>query len=333
MCFHCYQFTQRQSVPIGQASFLELPAGMMDGKGGLAGIAIQEMKEECGIEVEANELIDLTLLAREKAVGDRPTGMCPSAGGCDEFIQIMYLEKNITKEELEKMEGRLVGLRNHGEVITLRVVPFDEIWKVSADAKAMWYVRQANVSCIILLSTLILVLNIPSALFLLDKLREQGKVPLLGELATPLAAEPKLLMRNGNSIPQLAFGLYKVPASDKGEQIILDAIHAGYRHFDTASFYRNEAILGRALKKSGLARECFFITSKVWNDAQTKGRQAVRKSVEQSLKALDFGGYFDLFLIHWPVPGCFVETYKELEMLHDGGKIHNLGLSNFSPQV
>jgi diketogulonate reductase-like aldo/keto reductase len=81
-----------------------------------------------------------------------------------------------------------------------------------------------------------------------------------------------------------------------------------------------------------LARACFFITSKVWNDAQTKGRQAVRKSVEQSLKALDFGGYFDLFLIHWPVPGCFVETYKELEMLHDGGKIHNLGLSNFSPQ-
>lgn len=152
MCFHCYPFTQRQSVPIGQASFLELPAGMMDGKGGLASIAIRETKEECGIEVEANELIDLTLLAHEKGVGDRPTGMCPSAGGCDEFIQIMYLEKKITREELEIMEGRLAGLRNHGEVITLRVVPFDEIWKVSADAKAMWYVRQAK--CFLHYSTL-----------------------------------------------------------------------------------------------------------------------------------------------------------------------------------
>ena len=197
------------------------------------------------------------------------------------------------------------------------------------------FARKVGDSCrIYSCSKLILIVNTTSALFLLDKLREQGKVPLLGELATPLAAgEPTLPMRNGTSIPQLAFGLYKVPASAEGEQIILDAIHAGYRHFDTASFYRNEGTLGRALKKSGLSRECFFITSKVWNDAQTKGRTAVCKSVEESLKALDFGGYFDLFLIHWPVPGRYVETYKELEMLHNEGKIHNLGLSNFSPQV
>ena len=130
---------QRQSVPIGQASFLELPAGMMDGaQGTVAGIAMQEMKQECGIEVKVNELIDLTLLAQEEAVGDRPAGICPSPGGCDEFVQIMYLEKNITKEELEAIKGRLTGLRSHGELITLRVVPFDEIWKVSGDAKTMW---------------------------------------------------------------------------------------------------------------------------------------------------------------------------------------------------
>lgn len=158
-------------------------------------------------------------------------------------------------------------------------------------------------------------------------------MPPLGEFATPLATEPSLVMRNGKTVPQLAFGLYKVPASDEGERIILDAIHAGYRHFDTAAFYKNEATLGRALKESGLPRECFFITSKVWNDAQTNGRAAVRESVEESLEALDFGGYFDLYLVHWPVPDKFVETYKELEILHDEGKVHNLGLSNFSPKV
>ena len=52
----------------------------------------------------------------------------------------------------------------------------------------------------------------------------------------------------------------------------------------------------------------------------------------QSISSLDFGDYFDLFLVHWPVPGCFVDTYKELEMLHDEGYLKNLGLSNFSPQ-
>lgn len=107
---------------------------------------------------------------------------------------------------------------------------------------------------------------------------------------------------------------------------------AGYRHFDTASYYGNEATLGAALKQSGIPREEFFICSKVWNDAQKQGSDAVRKSVMQSISLLDFGGYFDLFLVHWPVPGCFVDTYKELELLHKEGYLKNLGLSNFSPQ-
>lgn len=141
---------EQPRVPIGQASFLELPAGMLDGDGGVAGIAVQEMKEECGIEVKANELIDLTQLAYEERVSSNQlpvAGVCPSAGGCDEFVQITYLEKKITKTELEAMKGRLSGLRNHGEIITLRVVPFDEVWKVSADAKAMWYVSRRQYYC------------------------------------------------------------------------------------------------------------------------------------------------------------------------------------------
>jgi hypothetical protein len=303
---------EQPRVPIGQASALELPAGMLDGEDKVAGVACQEMEEECGITIHPRELIDLTHLACQEAVdrGHIPfAGVCPSPGGCDEFIRFMYLEKQVSRTQLEEMKGRLSGLRGHGEIITLKVVPFHDVWKVSADAQAI------------------------CSLFLLDQLRKEGKIPPMGQLATPLSTEPTLTMSNGRSVPQLAFGLYKVPACDEGEAIILNAVHAGYRHFDTAAFYGNEATLGRALQKSGLPRENFFICSKIWNDAQQRGPAAVRESVEESLEALDFGGYFDLFLIHWPVPQHFVETYKELEILHSEGKLKSLGLSNFTPQV
>uniref|UniRef100_A0A7S4WCK1 NADP-dependent oxidoreductase domain-containing protein n=2 Tax=Ditylum brightwellii TaxID=49249 RepID=A0A7S4WCK1_9STRA len=134
-------------------------------------------------------------------------------------------------------------------------------------------------------------------------------------------------------MPQLAFGLYKVPPTEEGESIVLNAIAAGYRHFDTASYYENEKVLGQALKKSGIPRNEFFICSKVWNDAQRKGREAVRGSVEKSLAAFDFGDdggcYIDLLLVHWPVPGYHVETYKELELMCKEGTIRSIGLSNY----
>lgn len=149
-----------------------------------------------------------------------------------------------------------------------------------------------------------------------------------------MMAKDQLMLRlpNGSTVPQLAFGLYKIPADEGGVSIVLEAIKAGYRHFDTASYYGNEEMLGTALKRSGLPRQDFFIVSKVWNDAQKRGRDAVRQSVLQSVALLDFGGYFDLFLVHWPVPCHFVETYKELELLHKEGYLKNLGLSNFAPE-
>lgn len=72
------------------------------------------------------------------------------------------------------------------------------------------------------------------------------------------------------------------------------------------------------------------MTSKVWNDAQRRGRAGVRESALRSVSALNFGGYLDLFLVHWPVPGCFVDTYREMEALHAEGRLRHLGLSNFS---
>jgi diketogulonate reductase-like aldo/keto reductase len=180
---------------------------------------------------------------------------------------------------------------------------------------------------------------ISSALFLLQELRRVGKLPPPGSLAKPLRSsatsgfenEPFLTLNTSAQIPQLAFGLYKVPDNTEGEKIIINAIASGYRHFDSASVYGNERTLGIVLKATALDRSEFFITGKVWNDAVSEGRTAVRASVEKSLR--DIGcTYFDLFLVHWPVPGHFVAAYKELELLHREGKLKAIGLSNFTPE-
>jgi diketogulonate reductase-like aldo/keto reductase/8-oxo-dGTP pyrophosphatase MutT (NUDIX family) len=297
-------------IPIGRVSCLEVPAGMLDDESEtVAGIAVKEMEEECGIKIKPSHLVDLTELAFDDAfkAGRIPMmAVAPSPGGCDEFCRLMYLEKKATKQELEDMKGRLSGLREHGEFITLSVVPMDQVWRVSADAKAMM------------------------SLFLIEQLRRDGKLPAPGELATSLTESEAILhLPCGTPIPQLAFGLYKVPDTKEGEEAIVQAIEAGYRHFDGASFYKNEATFGRALRSSGIARTEFFITGKVWNDAVKSGRHAVRESVETSL--VDIGcDYFDLFLVHWPVPGHFCEAYHELEVLHKEGKIKSLGISNFN---
>ena len=135
-------------------------------------------------------------------------------------------------------------------------------------------------------------------------------------------------MSDGTTVPTQAFGLYKVSPTKEGENVILDAINAGYRHFDTASLYGNERILGAAIRKSGIPRDEIVIASKVWNDAQKEGRRAVRRSVEKSLDELKCD-YIDILYVHWPVPGHFVDTYKELQDLCQEGKIKGIGLSNF----
>ena len=150
------------------------------------------------------------------------------------------------------------------------------------------------------------------------------------------AAAATLRLSNGVTIPQLAFGLYQIPSDDKGVDILLHAIKAGYRHFDAATAYRNTATLGEALRRSKIPRREFFLTSKVWNDAVAQGRSSVRSSVEKELSDLNFACqdsnsvYFDVMYIHWPVPGHFIEAYRELELLYNEGKIRGIGMSNFN---
>jgi len=133
--------TDQPRVPLGMASVLELPAGMLDSDAhSVSGIAVQEMEEECGITVRDTDFVDLTELACQEAValGNLPmAALSPSGGACDEMLRYLYLEKKVTTAELEEMRGRLHGLREHGEYITLEVVPMEDVWKISGDSKAM----------------------------------------------------------------------------------------------------------------------------------------------------------------------------------------------------
>lgn len=127
--------TKQPRVPVGASDLLELPAGMLDGSGAFAGVAAKEMEEETGIILGEGDLVDLTKLAQK---GGKPTrGMYPSAGGCDEFLRLMYHERMVTRSELDAMRGKQTGLRKEGEVITLELVPYADLWQVCSDAKAL----------------------------------------------------------------------------------------------------------------------------------------------------------------------------------------------------
>ena len=103
---------------------------------GIAGTAAREIEEECGIKLRPSELTDLTELA-----GLSGDGIAPSPGGCDEHIGYLYAERSVSTAELDEMKDRLSGLRDEGEYITLRVVALRDLWRVSADNKALWYVQ------------------------------------------------------------------------------------------------------------------------------------------------------------------------------------------------
>lgn len=132
-------------------------------------------------------------------------------------------------------------------------------------------------------------------------------------------------LSNDISIPQLGLGVYKVP-EDEVYDTVTSALELGYRHIDTASFYANEVGVGKAIKDSGIRREDIFVTTKVWNDEQ--GYDNTLKAFDQSLEKLQMD-YVDLYLIHWPVPEIFSETWKVLEQLYKEGRVRAIGVSNF----
>jgi 2,5-diketo-D-gluconate reductase A len=139
---------------------------------------------------------------------------------------------------------------------------------------------------------------------------------------------PTVTLNNGVEIPQLGFGVFQVDPADT-KRIALDALEVGYRHIDTAEMYRNEAGVGQAVRASSIDRSDIFVTSKLNN--QFHQPDQVRSAFAGTLEALDID-YVDLFLIHWPLPTSdvdYVETWKAMEGLLDGGLVRAIGVSNF----
>jgi 2,5-diketo-D-gluconate reductase A len=138
---------------------------------------------------------------------------------------------------------------------------------------------------------------------------------------------PRVNLHDGIEMPQLGFGAFQVPPADTQETVEL-ALEAGYRHFDTAASYGNERGLGAALAASGLPREDYFVTTKLWNSHQ--GHDSTLAAFEASLERLGLD-HVDLYLIHWPVPakGLFVETWRAFERIHGEEAARTIGVSNF----
>lgn len=133
-------------------------------------------------------------------------------------------------------------------------------------------------------------------------------------------------LANGIEMPWLGLGVYRAEEGPEVEEAVRVALELGYRAVDTASMYRNESGVGRALHASGLPREEVFLTTKVWNSEQ--GYDSTLRAFEASLKRLGVD-YVDLYLIHWPVPGRYKETWRALERLYREGRARAIGVSNF----
>ncbi|MDR6226381.1 aldo/keto reductase [Desmospora profundinema] len=136
----------------------------------------------------------------------------------------------------------------------------------------------------------------------------------------------RVTLNNRVQMPWVGLGLYKVRPGEEVERVVQQALELGYHHFDTAAAYGNEEGVGRAVRNSGVPREDVFITTKVSNDRQGYG--STLEAFEESLERLGTD-YIDLYLIHWPVPGKYVDTWRALERLHDEGRIKAIGVSNF----
>ncbi|KQN72759.1 aldo/keto reductase [Devosia sp. Leaf64] len=141
---------------------------------------------------------------------------------------------------------------------------------------------------------------------------------------------PALPLNDGNSIPQLGFGVWRLEEAD-APKVVGAAIDAGYRHIDTAQGYDNEAGVGEAIAQASVARDQLFVTSKLRNGHQ--GYDSALRSLDESLGRLKLD-YLDLFLIHWPAPehDRYADTWRALVEARKQGKVRSIGVSNFLPE-
>jgi 2,5-diketo-D-gluconate reductase A len=134
-------------------------------------------------------------------------------------------------------------------------------------------------------------------------------------------------LNNGVRMPILGFGVFQIADPAQCEQSVVDAIEAGYRLIDTAASYMNEEAVGKGLRRSGVARDQLFVTTKLW--VEDNGYERTLLAIDKSLRRLQLD-YLDLYLIHQPF-GDVHGSWRAMEAAHKAGKLRAIGLSNFHP--
>lgn len=139
---------------------------------------------------------------------------------------------------------------------------------------------------------------------------------------------------NGNQMPMLGLGTFRVENDDTCKEAVKHAIESGYRSIDTAKVYGNEEQVGQGIKEglesTGLNREDIFVTSKLF--FEDFGRENVAQAYETSIQKLGLD-YLDLYLVHWPGTNeaIMIDTWKGMEDLYKDNRVKNIGVSNFNP--
>ena len=138
---------------------------------------------------------------------------------------------------------------------------------------------------------------------------------------------PSVTLNNGVGMPLLGFGVFQVTDAEECERSVSEALRTGYRLIDTAAAYGNEEAVGKAIQRSGVAREELFITTKLW--IQDAGYERTKPAFERSLQRLQLE-YLDLYLIHQPF-GDVYGAWRAMEELYREGRVRAIGVSNFQP--
>ena len=160
----------------------------------------------------------------------------------------------------------------------------------------------------------------------LDKIIGQSSLPKVYIGIGGIVLDNTVFLNTNREMPLLGLGVYKATGENEAENAIISAVESGYRLIDTASVYKNEENVGRGIASCGIPRNELFITTKVWNTAQRLGD--IQGAFERSLDRLKLD-YVDLYLIHCPVPGCYLSTWKVLEEILKSGRALSIGVSNF----
>lgn len=135
----------------------------------------------------------------------------------------------------------------------------------------------------------------------------------------------KITLNNKQKMPLLGLGVWQIPNGHMTRQAVEWALQAGYRHIDTAKFYKNEASVGCAINQSKIPREDIWVTTKIW----PTDLYNAQKAFKDSLKRLGLE-YIDLYLIHWPIPGFEKRSWKLMEKIYESGQVKSIGVSNYS---